>query len=156
MTRNATSVRPASVKAARGFSLIEVLVAVLVFALGMLGIAALQATALRNSQSAYERSQGVMETYSILDSMRANRDVALIGGYDLATWTCEAPDATDLASTDIGNWIASMQGNLGTSACGRIDCDETACVIDVRWDDSRGTAAGEDATSFTVRTRTML
>jgi type IV pilus assembly protein PilV len=148
-------------RAARGFSMIEVLVSVLVFALGMLGIAALQATALRNSQSAFERSQGVVETYSILDSMRANRDAALIGNYDLASWTCDRPDATDLAKSDLGDWIESLQENLGSSACGKIKCNSDECTIEVRWDDSRGTedADPESATKakeYTVVTRTLL
>jgi type IV pilus assembly protein PilV len=140
-------------RAARGFSMIEVLVSVLVFALGMLGIAALQATALRNSQSAFERSQGVVETYSILDSMRANRDAALIGQYDLATWTCERPGTATLAGNDIGDWIDSLQANLGGSACGKIKCDSDECVIEVRWDDSRGNDGVEE---YTVVTRTLL
>ena len=44
----------------QGMSLLEVLIAVLVLAIGLLGIAALQATALRNSQSSLERNQAVM------------------------------------------------------------------------------------------------
>jgi type IV pilus assembly protein PilV len=140
-------------RAARGFSMIEVLVSVLVFALGMLGIAALQATALRNSQSAFERSQGVVETYSILDSMRANRDAALIGQYDLASWTCERPGTATLAGNDIGDWIDSLQANLGPNACGKIDCDNVGCLIEVRWDDSRGNEGTEE---YTVQTRTRL
>jgi type IV pilus assembly protein PilV len=148
-------------RAARGFSMIEVLVSVLVFALGMLGIAALQATALRNSQSAFERSQGVVETYSILDSMRANRDAALIGQYDLATWTCERPGAATLASNDIGDWIDSLQENLGPTACGKIKCGSDECFIEVRWDDSRGTEGADaeavtEAKEYTVVTRTLL
>ena len=56
-----------------GVTLIEVLVAVLVMAIGLLGIAALQATALRNSQSSLERSQAVVHTYAILDARQPGR-----------------------------------------------------------------------------------
>ena len=55
----------------RGVGLIEVMVAVLILGVGLLGIAAMQTTALRNSQSSLERSQAVMQTYAILDAMRA-------------------------------------------------------------------------------------
>jgi len=58
--------------ASRGVSLLEVLIAVLILAIGLLGVAALQASALRNSQSSLERSQAVIYTYTILDSMRSN------------------------------------------------------------------------------------
>ena len=57
--------------------LLAALVAVLVMGVGLLGIAAMQATALRNNQSALERTQATIQTYSILDAMRANRDAAL-------------------------------------------------------------------------------
>ena len=36
----------------------------------------MQATALRNSQGSFERTQVVIQSYSILDAMRANRQVA--------------------------------------------------------------------------------
>jgi type IV pilus assembly protein PilV len=142
---------------ARGFSMIEVMIAVLVLALGMLGIAAMQAVSLKNSQSSFERSQGVLETYSILDSMRANRPAAIIGEYNLADWTCAAPDATTLATADLAHWIASIKANLNSTACGRIDCNSNGCLIEVRWDDSRGTGTpGEDMRQYTVQTRTAL
>lgn len=141
----------------RGFSLIEVLVAMLVLALGMLGIAAMQAVSLKNSQSSFERSQGVLETYSILDAMRANRPAAIIGQYDLADWTCDPPDATTLATTDLSQWINSLQANLNPSACGKIACNSAGCLIEVRWDDSRGkSGTGENLQQYVVQTRTAL
>ena len=59
-----------------GSSLIEVLIAVLVVSVGLLGTAGLQLASLKNNQSAMQRSEAVVLTYSILDRMRANRDVA--------------------------------------------------------------------------------
>jgi prepilin-type N-terminal cleavage/methylation domain-containing protein len=43
-----------------GFTLIEVLIAMLVLAVGLLGLAGLQATRLRNNQRAYNRNQAVV------------------------------------------------------------------------------------------------
>lgn len=57
----------------RGFYLLEVLVSLLVLAIGLLGIAALQAQGLRNNHDAYTRSQATMLAYDIIDRMRANR-----------------------------------------------------------------------------------
>src|SRR3546814_14691706 len=77
-TRNVASIRQLPT-AMRGTTRIEVLIAVLVLGIGMLGIASLQATSLRNSQSSLERSQAVIATYAIIDAMRANRNDALAG-----------------------------------------------------------------------------
>jgi len=142
---------------AAGFSLVEVLVAILVLAVGMLGVAALQATALRNTQSSFERTQAVVESYSIIDAMRANRDTAVIGGYDI-DWTCSAPDADDLVTAEQRAWIQSLQLNLGGQACGRIACDDVDCVVGVRWSDARGTgdSPSYDLDAYVVETRTAL
>ena len=141
----------------RGVGLIEVLVAVAILAFGLLGIAALQATALRNSQSSYERSQAVMLSYTILDRMRANRSVARIGGYDIPE-TCDAPAVGDQAATDLNQWITNIQTTLrDPNACGKIDCTTAQgsrtrmCKITIRWDDSRGTK-GNATQSFVTST----
>jgi type IV pilus assembly protein PilV len=141
-------------RAQRGVTLIEVLVAVAVLAFGLLGIAAMQLTSLRNSESALARSQAVAQTYAILDAMRANRQVALIGGYDIPQ-TCTAPDAGTLVANDLRHWIQSMQQPevLGPAACGTIACGSAQCTITVQWDDAR--ARGGDAAQQVV-TRTVL
>ena len=57
----------------KGASLLEVLIAVLILAIGLLGIAALQAVTLRNMQGSSDRSVAVIQTYAMFDMMRANR-----------------------------------------------------------------------------------
>lgn len=142
---------PRSAAAVRGVGLIEVLVAVLVLAIGLLGVAAMQATALRNSQSSLERSQGVMHVYTILDAMRANPQAARAGGYNMGM-TCAPPAAGTLITSDQNVWITTLQQNLGPTACGQVACAGAVCTISVRWDDSRGTA-GAVAQTFTTTTR---
>lgn len=139
-----------------GFSLIEVLISVLVLALGMLGVAAMQATALRNSQSALERSQGVIQTYSIVDSMRANRSAAAINEYNLVNWTCAVPDETSLATQDLAAWINGLKNTLGQNACARINCVSGNCLIEVRWDDSRGSGDTAELQEYVVQTRSQI
>ena len=68
-----TSWRHGRARAVAGVGLIEVLIAVVVLAFGLLGIAAMQITSLRSSQSALERSQAVAQSYAMFDAMRANR-----------------------------------------------------------------------------------
>jgi type IV pilus assembly protein PilV len=132
--------------------LIEVLVAVAVLAFGLLGIAAMQATTLRNSQSASERSEAVIATDSILERMRANISAARIGRYNIPK-TCSVPVAGDLVANDLHDWIQGLQDRFGTGACGTIDCGSIECTVTVTWDDSRGTAG---ATEQQVLTETRL
>lgn len=143
--------RLASPSSVRGAGMVEVLVAVLVLAIGLLGVAAMQATALRNSQSSLERSQGVVHAYTILDAMRANPDQARTGAYNMAM-TCVVPGGGNLAANDKRQWIQTLQANLGATACGQVQCAGDRCTITVRWDDSRGTA-GLAAHNFSTTTR---
>jgi type IV pilus assembly protein PilV len=135
----------------RGVSLIEVMISVLVMGIGVLGIAAMQATALRNSQSALERSQAVIQSYTILDAMRANVAVARAGGYDMAL-TGTPPTGTSLSATDRASWITSLKGRdgMGPTAQGAIACDTDRCTVTIQWDDSRGTDGLANQTFSTV------
>ena len=153
------NMRPRRVQ--RGAGLIEVLVAVLVLAIGLLGIAAMQTTALRNNQSALERSQAVIQSYAILDAMRANREQALAGAYDLGALTCAVPaTAGTLAQNDLIAWMQSLQATLGPDACGQVSCPANSpCTVTVRWNDVRaadGAVTGAAAGNKTVTTVTLL
>ena len=147
----------------RGAGLIEVLVAVLVMGVGLLGIAAMQTTALRNSQSSLERSQSVVQTYSILEAMRANRADAVAGAYNTNGWMCVVPAGGTPATNDRAAWITSLKATMGvagdTTTCGQIACgNNSACTITVRWDDQRASDGPSIAGSSTrdVVTRTQL
>jgi len=119
--------------------MIEVLVAVLILGIGLLGIAAMQAVTLRNGQSSLERSAAVMQGYGVLDSMRSNMINARANDYNLAR-TCAVPSATTtLAQRDLRQWLTGMQATLGTSACGTVNCAANVCTVTVDWLDSRGT-----------------
>lgn len=140
-----------------GAGLIEVLVAMLVMAIGMLGIAAMQASALRNSQSSLERSQAVVQTYAVLDAMRANLDAARNGEYDVSL-QCSAMVGGSLAQNDRMAWLQGLKRTLGDDACGAISCEASGsgdmreCTITVQWSDLRGTG-GDAAQQVTTRTR---
>lgn len=122
--------------------MLEVLIAVLVLAIGVLGVAAGQAVALRNSQSALQRTAAVSGARSLLEAARANHQEAVAGAY-ARLWFC-APSAPtgSLASSDLNQWISDLQSTLRTEkpACGQITCVADACTVRVRWDDSRADA----------------
>jgi type IV pilus assembly protein PilV len=136
----------------RGGTLIEVLVSVLVLSIGLLGAAALQASAMRNNQSSYEHAQMTVLTQGMLDSMRNNLAGVTAGEYEMAGWTCAAPAGATLAATDIAQWIGGLQAQINPSACGRITCVARDCTVSIQWDDERGTG-GSNAQQFELRSR---
>jgi type IV pilus assembly protein PilV len=126
----------------RGVSLIEVLVSVVVLSIGMLGAAALQASALRGNQGSFERTQISILTQSIFDAMRANRAAVMSNAYNTSGWLCSAPSTGTLAGTDLARWYAALQAQVQPGACGRIECNAGACSVSTRWDDSRSAGGG--------------
>lgn len=100
----------------RGVGLIEVLVAVLVLAVGFLAAGRMQVTALRNNQNAYHESQAQLLLDDMADRMRANREGIRAGNYDnLSTasaidtnCTSSACNAAALAAYDLYQWSLSL------------------------------------------------
>lgn len=141
-----------SPRSQRGASLLEVLIAVLILAVGMLGMAALQAITLKNTGSAAQRSSAVIQSYAMFDLMRANRDAARAGQYNQG-WLCAAPGGGTRIGNDIGQWIGQLQDVMGESACGRITCGADDCEVGVRWDDSRATGGDDEPYEIVTTSR---
>lgn len=105
----------------RGYTLIEVLVAMLVFSLGLLGMAGLQIEGLKQNQNAYVRSQALIAAGDIADRMRSNVTGVAAGSYfgdetahtaiD-ATCNKKACTAAELASYDVKNWKFNLQNTI--------------------------------------------
>src|SRR5262245_887446 len=68
------NLKSAGTRRQRGISIVEALVALVVIAVGMLGIAGLYLTSLQSSRSAKLRAQAVQLAGSIADRIRANRE----------------------------------------------------------------------------------
>ena len=155
--------RCSGVQRQRGAGLIEILVAVLILALGLLGMAGLQANALKTNQSSYARGQAVMLSYYILDAMRADRASAISLAYNTGAVSGDviAPICSPLAITGATlsdntrrDWIQSLRTSLGNedTTCGAINCDVTGvCTIQITWDDSRAGGLGTQRFSTTSR-----
>ncbi len=136
-----------------GFTMLEVLVAIVVLAFGLLGLAGLQADGLRNNTSAYTRSQATLMAYDMLDRMRANTLGVKNGDYDnLMDTTPSNPNCitsgcsiAQLAQTDAYEWSQKLAEVL-PSGQGHITGNGTGSLftITVMWDDRRTGATGTD------------
>ena len=73
-----------------GFTLLEVLIALVVLSVGFLGMGALQLSGLRGSQGAYLRGQGTVVANQLAERMHANSSGAVSEYYDLSKRT-DAP-----------------------------------------------------------------
>ena len=135
-----------------GFSLIEVLISMLVLAVGLLGIAALLTVSLRNAQGSSSQNQATIQAYAMLDALRANKSAAIVGQYDLTQYTCNEPSSDSRIGSEQARWISSLQAQVSPSACGRIQCTSLTCTVSVRWDDSRA-SGGSEQREYIMTTR---
>lgn len=110
------------VKKLTGFTLIEVLVAVSVMSIGLLGLAGLQLTALKSSGSAHHRTIATMLANDITDRARANSSgnyTYLGGAAPGLNGNCETVagcSANQMASNDITRWLRNVNALLPNAA----------------------------------------
>jgi type IV pilus assembly protein PilV len=101
---------------------------------GLLGIASLQVMALKNVGSSMERSQAVIQTYSYLETLRANIGAASTLDVPL---TCDEENLEEDTQEIQREWIRQLRASLGPQACGKAECLGLQCTITIQWDDSR-------------------
>lgn len=133
----------ALVRPSRGFTMIEVLVAVLVLSFGLLGLAMLQVESMKHNTDAYLRTQATLLAYDIIDRMRANVEAANSGGYvaDEKPSTIETCGNTGgcangaaLADYDLGVWYLKLEELLpAPSVPSEIQSNNNVHTIIVRW-----------------------
>src|SRR3989304_2881609 len=128
----------------KGFSLIEVLVALLILSIGLLGLAALQTTSLQYNTGSYLRTQATFLAYDILDRMRANSAAVADAdgtGYDqpvssmvVSGGNCHATNCTsaELGLYDVRSWydraVATLPNTTGTPPPLQLDAARKATI----------------------------
>lgn len=134
-----------------GFSLIEVLVAVLLLSIGLLGLATLQTTSLQRENSSAQRVEALNYAYDLLDRMRANRAQAIAGNYDARVG--QSPSGSSWAEADVRTWKQALAAALpGGDAA--IDVEDQIVDIRIIWNDaSDANAGGSTAASVNLRTQ---
>lgn len=132
-----------------GVTLIEVLIAVLVTATGVLGAAALQLNSVKFNQLANVRSAAVFLANDITDRMRANSALALAGGYDIAM-NKKAPSGDAINDIDRREWLTELALRL-PAGDGEVSRSGNVFTITVQWDESRMSKSREAKAGDTER-----
>jgi type IV pilus assembly protein PilV len=149
---------------ASGFTLIEILIAMVILSVGLLGLAGMQTTVLKNNLSAYHRSLATQLAYDIADRIRANLDDGnklAASVYNSATMQpadadpqtdCLSVSSTcttaDMAENDLYEWnqalaaLPSGQGSITVVAATR------TFTVTINWDDNRDGTANSDDPNF--------
>lgn len=154
-----------------GMTLVEVLVATVIISVGLLGVAALQITSLRNNQNSAFRTQATALAQDIIDRMRANRTFALNPNYayNVAIGTAITLGTTPTrAQSDLSEWKTAVQAQLpptpnGTTADGSVNVNANGiATVTIQWgergtsNDPNGGAAATDTYALSFSTSTEI
>lgn len=146
--------RHISLSRCRGFSLIEALVATVIFSIGLVGLGLLQTKGLQFSRNAYVRTQATVLTRELADRMRANPAATEDGLYvysasalapivtdETADCVASACSPADMAGYDLSAWWEKVRSELPTATASVVQNGPGGYRITVLWDDT-GTSQG--------------
>ena len=131
-------------KQSPGFSLVEVMVAIVVICVGLLGVAKLQALALSNTSTARLRSLAALEAASLASAMHSNRQYWANTPPTTVTVTSNAPAPPTIVSSDAAMGAAATadlgvafpnlpQTCVGTAASGAVCPALNLAAFDLAW-----------------------
>lgn len=134
-----------------GLTLIEVLVALLIFSAAILGAAAVQLKALKYTDSALMSTQASFIAYGMLDRMRANSAADYrLSSLDAAQ---SEPVGASVLGQDLSHFKAAVHQFGGASARGSIAITNNQVVITLEWDDFRTASVGDTRNELVIKTR---
>ena len=137
----------------RGMTLIEVLLAIVIFAIGLLGVAALQVAGLRYTKGSQNRSLAIIQAENITERMRANTAAVADGKYVTPDVSETLPDCltaectpAQMAEYDLATWLSDTRQALGAKRYdGALNTDSnvnaTVCIDSTPEDGTNGTWA---------------
>lgn len=145
--------RTSTAEAQCGATLIEVLIAVLILAIGLLGVAGMQVTSVQSNHSAYYRTQATILASDLADRMRANRTAALTTSYVVSFPTSSNNNLVTgtQAQKDLAEWLNNLANTL-PEGTGKVEKSSNLVTISVRWNDNRGRIKASSDTSTPTET----
>lgn len=132
-----------------GVTLIEVMIAVFISAIGVLGAAALQLNALKYTNSAVYTSQASFIAYDILDRIRASADPDSVDDYELDS-TDSPPSGSSLQATDLTDFSTNVQSLPG--GVGSIAVTGSTVTVNISWSESKATGEADATGTFSITT----
>jgi len=136
------------IKKQNGFTMVELLIALLILAVGLLGMASLMMTSMKSNQSAAMRSQASWLAYDMIERMRLNNDVAtqtpgyLIAATDAAPAdpNCKANgcSANNVATLDLREWKTQLNQAALTGSVTR--AGDNVYTVSISWQEDSSTA----------------
>lgn len=117
---------------ARGATLLEVMIALMIFSIGMLGLSALQVTGLRETGNAEKRTQATLLANDMIERMRANPKGVSDGSYDDAVINYAAIDCTVPPATYCEDSGATAAAACTTAQIATFDAYTVKCQANVR------------------------
>ncbi|MCB1690882.1 MAG: type IV pilus modification protein PilV [Halioglobus sp.] len=144
--------KPFALRRDRGFTLIEVLVTVIILAVGLLGLAGLQMSSMNNQLESYQRAQAMLMLEDMANRIRSNAVAAKAGAYAAASdygLRAEEDCSTKVltAERDLCEWNLALAGSgvtLDTKNAGSV-LGARGCVESIP-----GTANGEINIRLTI------
>ncbi|MGY2340337.1 type IV pilus modification protein PilV [Pseudomonas sp. SDO5532_S415] len=139
-----------SKRAQEGMTLIEVLVALLILGVGLLGAAAIQLNALKYTDSARMTSQASFIAYDMMDRIRANA---------ATDYTVTPPTSGNLSvarDQDLYDFTRNIVNFGGPTATGSIALNQHVYTITITWDDSRAANSANTRRSFVLTSRATV
>lgn len=136
--------------AQEGMTLIEVLVALLILTVGLLGAAAIQLNALKYTDSSRMTSQASFIAYDMMDRIRANSG---------ADYTVTPPTSGNLSiarDQDLYDFTNNIVNFGGASATGSVALNQRVYTITITWDDSRAAKVANSRRSFVLTSRAAV
>lgn len=129
-----TGVRPGvRPTASRGFSMVELLVAVFVLSIGLLGYASMLGVSLKSNQGANHRTQATDLAYEAIDMMRANR---IDAQYFVTSYRWTLPTGMRASEAALRAWKNQLATTLPNGQ-GQIILANGVVTVRVRWSDDR-------------------
>lgn len=133
-----------------GFSLIEILAALMILAFGLMGLAALQFKGLKYNHDAYLRSQISFLAYDIADRMRLNRPnlSSYVGNYTVTTTAptgCTQATGAD-ATNDLACWRNQVFDAIPPGSSANISAAGDIYTVTLGWTDRGNTTHNIDYT----------
>lgn len=140
-------------RAARGFTLIETLVSLLVISIGLLGVLGMRIASLKTTANANARATASVHAADMLDRLRANPVRATFGEFNLSLLAATPTNPATIAQQDLSQWRGSLSANLANGLGSvQVDPDGQATIV-VQWTERDDTLAQGRGYTFTFRSR---